>query len=249
MNSISHALSLFIFAIIAFSQTRAQAAVQIPQRLSKADRITALRILGLGTSSKILTDPYPLGGYAGFEAGYSVENLPAEDLGRLGSGLNKPRQDVTIQKLTIGKGLYNNLDLFFQFTPYTKTDELAQYGGILRWSFYQASTLPLSASVLTHANSADFNNQMTTHSYGVDMIGGVNVEHLALFAGIGLAEATGTFTGGQAGITDTQAIESEIVSGVHTVVGADIRFSNVFVALQIDRYTLPVFSGKLGARF
>lgn len=236
----------------------AQATIQLPTNMNKSDRETALSIIGLGTSEKILSDPYPLGGYAGFEAGISVETFDAEDLGRLGNKLTPPQQESSLPKLTIGKGLYHNVDIFIQFTPYSRQDELAEFGGIVRWGFYQASFLPLSLSVLAHYNDANIANQLASHAYGFDLIGGFNVDNVSLFAGIGPTEATGVFMGGSAGatlanqttsITDSGVQENEFVSSFHYQIGGNIHFSNYFIAMQIDRYTIPVFSGKLGVRF
>lgn len=246
---------LLVFSVLIFAGDGARASIQVPTKMNKKDREAALQIIGLGTSSKILSDPYPLGGYAGFEAGFSIETFPAEDLARLGDGVRPPQQDASLPKLTVGKGLYNNLDAFLQFTPYNRQDELSQFGGIVRWGFYQASYLPLSLSILAHYNSANIANQVSTRSYGLDLIGGINVENVSLFAGVGQAEAAGTFIGGDPNATSTTsitasgAIENEFVTGFHTVIGGNLRFSDFFVALEIDRYTLPVFSGKLGMRF
>ena len=243
-------LSAFILAILIGTGSLASAAILIPQNLSSSDRVAVLRIIGMGTSAKILSDPYPLGGYDGFEAGVSVESLPTDDLGRLGAHLSSPQQDVSYPKVTLGKGLYNNIDVFVQFTPYNRQDELSQFSGIVRWGFYQAQFLPLSASILVHANNGNVGNVMTTRSYGVDLIGGMNVTNVALFGGAGYVESTGTFAGGASGITDSGRLETETVGGLHTVVGANIRIlENGFFALQIDRYTVPVFSAKLGVRF
>lgn len=238
------------FALLASGKpSLTYAAIQFPKGLSQSDRIKALEIIGFGSSTKVLSNPYPLGGYQGLEVGFAVENLPSEDLGRLGQGLPSPQQDVTISKLSIGKGLYNNLDIFIHFTPYLRSDEIAQYGGLLRWGFYQGADFPVNLSLLAHANSANFSNQMSTQAYGADLIGGVNVDQLALFAGVGLVEAGGTFLGGASGITSSGFMETEFISSFHTIVGADIRIQSVFISLQIDRYKLPVFSGKLGLRF
>lgn len=242
--------SLFAFVLIAnvFACT-ASAAVQLPSDMDKNDRIEALKIIGFGTSSKILTDPYPLGGYEGFELGISVESLPTDDLARLGSGVSSPQQDFSYPKFSIGKGLYNDIDLFFNFTPYNRANEISQWGGVIRWGVYQATLLPLSASIVGHFNSANFNNQMTAQTYGVDAIGGINVNQVSLFAGAGYVESNGRFIGGPRGITDTDTLETESATGLHTVIGATVHISKFFVAAQIDRYTAPVFSAKLGFRF
>lgn len=236
--------------LLALFSTHAGAAILIPNNLTTSDRVEALKIIGMGTSSKLLSDPYPLGGYEGLEMGLSIESLPTDELGRLGSRLTAPQQDVAYPKLTIGKGLYNNIDVFLQFTPYTRQDELSQFGGILRWGFYQAQFQPMSASILLHMNNGNVGNVLTTRTYGVDLVGGMNVTNVALYAGLGFIESTGTFAGGAAGVTASGFIESESVSGYHTVYGANIRIlERGFLALQIDRYSVPVFSGKLGVRF
>jgi hypothetical protein len=235
---------------IVFLASSANAAILIPSSLSASDRVEALKIIGMGTSSKLLTDPYPLGGYDGIEAGLSIESLPADDLGRLGAGLAAPQQDVAYPKFTIGKGVYNNVDVFVQFTPYTRQDELSQYGGLLRWGFYQAQFTPMSASIVVHANNGNVGNVLTTRTYGVDLVGGMNVSNVALFGGVGFLESTGTFAGGASGVTSSGRIESESVSGYHTVYGANVKIlEKGFLAFQIDRYSVPVFSGKLGVRF
>lgn len=241
---------ILLLSFIALSTPiAARASVLIPGQLTQNDREEALRIVAFGTSTKLLSDPYPLGGYAGFEVGISIENLPTQDLGNLGAGLNAPQQEVAFQKISVGKGLYNNIDLFIHFTPYNRQAELSQFGGAVRWSFYQATFLPLSSSFLVHYNGGNIGDQMTTRSYGLDWISGINVNNMSLYAGAGLLQARGTFIGGTEGITDTNELQTEQVNGFHTIVGTTVRISSVFIAFEIDRYTQPVFSGKLGLRF
>lgn len=237
-----------LFGLMHF-QSPVRAAVLLPDGLSQNDRKEALRILGFGMSSKILSDPYPLGGYAGFEVAVSFENLPAEDIGHLGSGLPAPQQEVTYPKLTIGKGLYNDVDLFFQATPYRQRDEISQYGAIVRWGFHQAGFLPISSSLLLHFNSNNISNRISTRTYGADMVSGINVDNVSLYAGVGALTSEGTFLGGASDTTESSLLETERVSGPHTLVGANLHFQPFFVTVQIDRYTLTVFSAKAGVRF
>ncbi len=241
--------ALFLFNTLLVVPATALASIQLPTGMAKNERLEALRIIGLGTASKILSDPYPLGGYTGFEAGYSLESFPSDNLGRLGSGITPPQQNTSLSRITIGKGLYNNVDIFIQFTPYMRQDEIAQFGGILRWGFYQAPFLHLSLSVLAHMNSSNIGAMLSTQTRGLDLIGGVDSGNISLFAGFGLAESTGTFIGGPTGLTDSRFSETEYVSHFHTVIGGTLKFSSLFVSLQIDRYTLPVYSGKLGIHF
>lgn len=243
-------IRIFIFVLLsAITAARAEAALQIPQNMNSGDRQEALRIIGLGTAAKTLSDPYSLGGYNGLEFGLSIETIPTEDLARLGNRLVSPQADISIPKFTIGKGLYSNLDFFIHFIPYNQRTELSQYGGIIRWGFFEAQSLPLSASLLAHMNTGNINNQILTRSFGVDLIGGINVNEVALYAGAGLTHATGTFVGGASGITDSSRQETEGVSALHTVVGASIRVKQIFIAAQMDRYSQSVLSGKIGFRF
>jgi hypothetical protein len=227
----------------------ASAAIQIPHSLNQSEREETLRIVGFGTASKILSDPYPLGGYAGFEAGVSVETLPTEDIGRMGAKLATPQQDVSYPKFTIGKGLYNNLDIFFHFIPYNQMSELSQWGGLVRWGFYQATFSPLSASILVHMNNANISNLVTTRALGTDLIGGINVKSVSLYAGIGYLQSWGTFLGGPSGVTDTGSLETASVAGLHTLVGLNLHIADFFLAAELDRYTQSVLSGKFGVRF
>jgi hypothetical protein len=245
---IAHFIPVVTLAV-SLSASTAYAAIQLPKSLTHNDREEVLRIIGFGTSSKILSDPYPLGGYAGLEVAASVETLPTEDIARLGAKLASPQQDVSFPKFTIGKGLYNNLDFFFHFIPYNQQSELSQWGGIVRWGFYQATFLPLSASLLVHMNYANVSNLMNERALGSDLIGGINVKNVSLFCGIGYIQAAGTFLGGPAGITDSDSLETESVIGMHTVVGANVHIGDFFFAAEMDRYTQPVVSTKVGFRF
>jgi len=240
---------MILASMMVFAPDSAFSGIQLPAGMNKNERLEALRIIGLGTASKILSDPYPLGGYTGFEAGYSLETFPADNLARLGRGITPPQQSTSLSRITIGKGLYNNVDVFIQFTPYMRQDEIAQFGGILRWGFYQAPFLPLSLSVLAHLNNSNIGALLSTQTRGLDFVGGVDSGNISVFAGAGLAESTGTFIGGPSSLTDTRYSETEYVSHFHTVIGTTLKFSNVFVSLQIDRYYLPVYSGKLGIHF
>lgn len=239
-----------LFLLVLLASCISHAALQIPSGLSHDDRQQALRIIGLGMGEKLLSDPYPLGGYSGFEVGLSVENLPTDTIARLGNKLTTPQEDVTYPKITIGKGVYNNLDFFIQFTPYRRSDELTQFGGLVRWGFYQGQLFPFSTSLLLHANSTNVSNLVSSRTYGADLMAGVSVGTVSIFAGGGFMQSNGNFTGGASGVTDTSSIENETVSGLHTFVGANLRlFEKAFLAVQLDRTEVPVVSGKFGFRF
>jgi hypothetical protein len=205
--------------------------------------------VGFGTSGKILSDPYPLGGYQGFEISASFESIPTDDLSRLGSKLTTSQTEAVLPKFTVGKGLYNDVDVYVSFTPYNREDQLSQFGGSIRWGFHQASLLPIASSIVTHFTSGNISNQLSIQTYGLDFISGISVGSVSLYAGAGFLETRGHFLGGPAGVTVSKALETDTVNGLHSAIGAHLRISSFFASAQIDRYEEPVISGKIGVRF
>ena len=110
---------IFLFSLNAI-------ALEIPKGLTKSDRTEMVRILGLNSATKILSNPYPLGGYSGLEVGYSLEFVNVRDMRRLGCApgslgclnTNLPEEtEWRYSRLTVGKGLYSDVDAFFSFMP------------------------------------------------------------------------------------------------------------------------------------
>lgn len=240
---------LLIFQIILIVLiNKSQAAIALPKNLDSNDREQVVRILGWGTSGKILSDPYPLGGYSGLEVGLSVESVPVDDLGRLGDRTD-PQENFTYPKITIGKGLYNNIDTWIHFIPFSESTGLSEYGGLLRWCFFQAKFFPGTFSVVIHGNSTNIQNAFTSQAYGADFVTGINISTIALYLGGGKIFSSGRFLGGQQGYTDSQRDETASAEGFHAIIGGSLRVQSIFAALQIDLYSQPVISSKLGLRF
>jgi hypothetical protein len=204
--------------------------------------------LGFGSAGKILDDPYPLGGYSGVEIGVSTQFIPTEDLSNLGAG-TEDKGELTYYSLSLGKGLFYNIDTFVYFTPSFQSEELQSFGGQLRWGFYEASFFPISFSAMIYAGGANFQNLINITTSGWDLIGTVNMEDLALYFGAGSIRANGTFIGGADGITASTNTEKRDITEDHTFFGVNIGISKAFIALQVDRYSDSVYSGKLGYRF
>lgn len=244
-------MRLLSFITIFSLSLSSPAAITIPSNLSGQDRQSVTEILGLGTSSKLISDPYPLGGYSGVEIGLSMESLNTEDLGRLGATTRREK-DFSYGKITVGKGLYNNIDLFLHFIPYTQNTGFSEYGGILRYCFYQAAFIPASFSLLVHANSTNIGNIFFSQSLGLELVSGLNVGNFAMYVGGGPVEAKGQFSRSITAPPEGQGVsrdESNNVTQFHTFAGGTFDLEPYFFALQIDQYTQAVYSGKLGVRF
>lgn len=239
-------MKLIVFWILIW--TLPTYAVTIPTNLDAKDRSSVVEILGLGTSSKLLTIPYPLGGFSGIELGVSVESLPVDNLSRLG---DKTGQQTTFNypKISIGKGLYNDLDLYVHFIPFNESTGLTEYGGIVRWTMYKSTLLPANIAVVLHGNSSNIDNLFISDSVGGEIIAGINVNSISLYFGYGQVQVRGRFAGGVNGITNSGREENSSVSKGHAIIGGSIFFDPYFVAFQIDQYDTTVMSGKIGTRF
>jgi hypothetical protein len=227
--------------------------IQLPKNMTQTDRQEALRIIGFGTANKILTDPFPLGGYSGFDLGLSIENLPTDDLSRLGSRLTTPQTDASYTRLILGKGLYNDVDLYFEFIPYSQKNEISQYGGLIRWNVVRANRLPLSMSFVVHTNTSNISNLVITQAIGAEMVFGLNAGPVAIYTILGQTQVNGRFLGGPtSGITDDGGAQDDRVAGTH--IGAGLVISSwsrsfpLYLAFQMDRFNVTVFSGKIGLR-
>lgn len=236
------------FFFVLFFSASVNAGLEIPTGLNMAERRKALEILGLSSTTKLLGNPFPLGGYSGIEIGYTFEVIPTEDLSSLGNKTSSQSETV-VSALTLGKGVYNNVDLYVQLSPFTQTESVSNYGGQVRWGFYQSEYLPAHLSVIAFASSTNFQNQISTLSQGTDLVAGFTVKDMTLYTGIGYIQASGIFMGGAPGITDTGESVQENISQSHYVAGVNIKFSSLFLAMQIDRYTQATYAAKLGLRF
>lgn len=261
-------LLVLLLGLVSF----AAPAFEIPKGLKAADREEVVRILGLNSATKVLSNPYPLGGYSGFEVGYSVEFVNVRDIRRLGCQPSEPgcpNQDLPDEtewrysRLTIGKGLYNDVDVFFSAVAPAGGVRMSDYGGMLRWSVYQAEFLPINVSVIAHGNQMNFNDSFVNRNIGGEVMVGVNVDNFALYFGGGYLESKGTFIGTSSGfcenepdctsagdsLNETTRTVTNSVRETHTVVGFSLHYENLFAAAQVDRYRDAVYSMKVGLRF
>ncbi len=256
--------SLFLFLILLnFFSEGAWAERYIPRLMNASERKTALQILGFGSASKIIANPYALGGHQGAEIGISSEYIPVHDLGSLGDK-SSHRSELNYFSLSVAKGLYYDVDTAIHFTPAFQKEDLASFGGQVRWGFYEFQFMPGNLSIVGHGSATSFASLIDTRTTGFDFIATFVVEDVALYVGGGEGRTIGTFVGGTETATAfgtvTESTTSicnngecetayEDLSSSHTVFGISLSFADLFAAFQIDRYYLPTYSAKLGWRF
>lgn len=230
--------------ICLFISFQASAAL-VSSNLSESDRDKVLRTLGNSSSLKILGDPYPLGGYSGFELGLSIETVSTDSFVDLGDG-SAGGKLLTYPVVSIGKGLYENLDLFVNFSLFGTENRVGTYGGILRWGFFESKTIPLTLSLSLQSLSNNFDNQITGELYGGMINVGLNFNNSSYYLGLGKVNAQAEFA---KEIVDSPNQEKAESSDTHFKVGAVWHFSPYFVSLELNRYYISHFTGKIGLRF
>jgi len=246
----------------------AAGAFEIPKGLSTSDQEDVVKILGLGTAVKMASNPYPLGGYSGFELGLDLNFVNVDQLTRLGCDPGTPgcantsrseEQEFSYMKLTLGKGLYHNLDLFLSFAPFANGGAFSDFGGSLRWTFYEARLLPIHLLVLVAGNQVNFDNQFTSQNLSADLLAGVNVDDISVYFGGGQIRSEGTFVGGNTGdgtvapgtpnLDPGTNTASKVIHRFHTVIGASLEWKPLFIAGEINRYEDSVYTLKAGIRY
>lgn len=238
----------FLLILITLVSLNVSAKVRLPVNLDSSDQIKALKVLGFGTNSKILTDPYPLGGYAGFEAGVEYHTIAVDKLAVLGSTV--PEQDFfSYPTITVGKGMYNNIDLFLHFMPFSEGTGISEYGGAIRWGIYQLPYYPVSFALTLNANSTNINDLIITKNIGIDFTAGITSQNIFLYLGSGWIQSKADFIGGTSGVTASQNTEQVQVQDFHYLVGVGVRFSYIFAVAQLDIYDSPTYSFKIGFRY
>jgi hypothetical protein len=225
-------------------------ALQLPTQLTSSDLKEMTQLLGFSTSTKFLSNPYSLGGYSGLEVGLSSEFINVTDLAPLGA-TTPPQSTFQYNRITIGKGMYNDVDLFIHFIPFSVSNDISDYGGSIKWSFYHARYLPFTLSIVGQYNSLNIQDLFLNENIGWDFIGGLNLQKFALYFGGGNQAARSTFSKNildPALPTNSDYALKTRSSQIHSFIGIEIDIKSFFVAAQIDRYEQPVYSAKLGVR-
>lgn len=244
-KSLSLALA---FCAFAFSTSWAR---QIPKSLDSDEVDDIARLLGFNTSTKLLSQPYPLGGFSGLEFGFSQHFVDVQEISALGDQ-TATEDTFSYSQVSIGKGLYNDIDLYLHFVPFSKANQVSEYGALLKWGIFEASYLPLSLALLAHINSINIEDNYINQSSGLDALAAISTETISLYFGIGQVRARSLFKSTVldaadpvfAGVTEYK----ESFSSMHSFVGISAEFYNFFVVGQIDRYKDPVYSFKIGLR-
>jgi hypothetical protein len=230
--------------VLLFAIPESYGAIAFPQGLTDGEQELVLQILGFPTSFQPVDNPYPLGGYSGLEMGVAFENVPTSDVGYLGKRASIDR-NLIFPRLTLGKGIFANTDLFFSFMPYNESTGVGIFSGGLRWGFYQATFVPANFSLIVSATNTNFGNLFISQTEGVDLVSGVNMNLFSFYVGAGTLYGQGQF---DSSITFDNSSTNKVGRTFHTMIGVNFALAEFFSALEVDNYNTTTTSLKIGAR-
>ncbi|HND86633.1 MAG TPA: hypothetical protein PLU50_12525 [Pseudobdellovibrionaceae bacterium] len=219
----------------------------ISGNLNSAEQMQVGRVLGFGSAMKVLGNPYPLGGFDGYEFGIMTGFIPRDQISKLGNGQGE-NSEISYLELSISKGLYKNIDVGITFSPFPQTESYSSFGAFGRIGIWEGEHYPASFSLNLHTNFASFYDMVHTTTGGLDGIFAVSVEKLSLYLGLGWLDSNATLIGGASGITNTQKTLTAGNSSPRQFAGFSISFGKIFTAFQVDRSDDSYYSGKLGLR-
>lgn len=232
--------------------------LELPKELNASDRSDMIKILGMSTSSKLLSSPHALGGDSGVELGVAMEMVSIEDLNALGSQVENSESEFRYPRFSLAKGLFYDLDLHLHFVPFNHSSRVSQYGGLLKWMLYDSPSFPMNLSVAIHADSINVSDAFTCKSIGAMAIFGFTIDAMSLYFGGGQVISRGVFLSGAGGDAIVAPSDRDVNSGfntlsqsetaLHSFVGLNLNAKIFFVAFQLDRYRDSVYSAKVGFR-
>lgn len=198
------------------------------------------RVSGL-SSLRTVGDPVPLGGYEGVEILLSSEWLTVPQ-----KGSTKDKVEV-LPTLRLGKGLYENFDVFIVTSiPVLKSD-FSKWGFQARWMAWQAESAPLMAHLGCSYGSQEYYSVIVTNAWSCEVLGNLIVKKFKVFAGVGIVRAQTLF---DVGSTELSTEEVQRSAGFNKFLGG-ITFSSdkKSLGVQIDVIEETSLSASLGYRF
>ncbi len=223
----------------------AQAIISLPSGMSNDEQKSMLQTLAFGTSFRPVNNPYPLGGYSGLELAISGQTIPTADISYYGNHTDQ-QSTLTYPLISIGKGVFDNTDIFFSFIPYDQATGMGIYSGGLRWTFFQATFVPASFSFLAHASNVNIENNFIAQTEGTDIIMGVNVDPFAFYFGTGVLYGQAQFS---PNLTFDSTRSNQVGTTFHSIIGINVSISSFFTAFEVDSYSKIMLALKCGARF
>ncbi|MCK6599484.1 MAG: hypothetical protein L6Q37_14050 [Bdellovibrionaceae bacterium] len=238
----SYLLPLILFSVNLY------AGLKLPTGLDQEKRKTFVKSVLSSSSYKYLSLGYTLGGYEGFELSASLESFPLSK-GNILSSSELKEKDYVVQNVTIGKGMFENVDMFFTFSPFIFQKDISIFGMAMKYVFYIDSENPFNLSVLLHGNAVNFANLVGAQSTGLDIIGSYFLKYWTFYLAVGQQRTLASFVGGAQGLTQDLSSANEDLYLNRFYSGFSYDFGMYQASFELQKIESESLAFKLGKRF
>ena len=216
-----------------------------PTALDATDRQEMAQLLGFSSAMKLVSDPYPLGGYEGLQLGLVGESIPVGEFRNWGDGSGQS-SNLSFASFQIAKGIYKNWDGFVNFALQLGGSTVSSYGAMLRWTFFESQRIPLSMAVNLHGSNNNFANLITGDSAGVLLDIGLYFEKFSSYLAVGRMTANYQF---DASLNRDPVAAFGSASDVHLRIGGVYHLRPFFIGLEWNRHLIQHLSLQIGLRY
>lgn len=238
---------LILIFCLTLTTTSTFAKYSLPSNLNAAAQETVAQDFGFGSATKMNLDPRPLGGYQGFQVSVSRDLVNVSRLKTIGTSANQDDYFAT-STMMVGKGLFYNIDSFFQMTP-PQNDDFSSYGGLIRGTFWNSEIIDLHIGGLVHGSMSQFANTFGSNIVGLDLYAYLGISKFTFSVGLGQAKGIYTFVG--SGLVSPATTENTKVdlSSSHGWSGVSYRVDRWIVSAMYENYFDSMYSFKFAYNF
>lgn len=232
---------LYLFALL--GALRVDAA-SLPGQLSPTEVDRVVEVVAVGATTRLLRSAEPYVLFPGLKVGLEIAIVPSRDLNDMGDRLGSLPTAMPVPRVFFSKGLFLNLELMFNFFPFSLVNSISTFGGALKWTFFQETKSWLNgAAYIAFTNISAFEKTFTGGTVELGALLSKDYVRLKPYLGFGLIFARGSVTSSLARTTDNTGAYSTL----HAFVGAEIEMP-VNLGFQLDMFNLApagtLFVGK-----
>ena len=233
---------IFILAIL-LTTTPLYGKIEFPDFTSdEIDRIT--KTLSPAVTPNPLSSLIPLGGYSGLELGLSVSLVDISPIPSLEKSLNE--KEFYFPRITLGKGLFHDVDIFLSITPNVTRYTLSDYAASIRWSFLELSHYDLNFSVIPYFSSLELNHELFLKNQGVGIYMNWHRDFFDIYFGIKQNQGKTTF---QLKTSELDVKKQGISKKLLPSLGLVLHKLPFFLSFHANKLEEIQYSLKIGLRF
>ena len=205
------------------------------QRLKLTQELSALSAMKSSVGYN-----FPLGGFPGIELGLSYDSV----------AFSATEGSQSLIKFQMAKGLYNNVDILFDFSPFSPDLGYTHYAGGARWRAYESGLIEslhavLISGLFLQTSGTTFRETVYVSSFSAEVYTSLIFQRGSLNASYGRLFSDGRFREVQG-----EASEGIDLSAQAFQVGGSLEvLPKFFVSASASLLPSPIYAVQLSVRF